>query len=189
MYINTKDLPQIIKDALASFGFARPHVQLEARDSVHVGGGASKGSRNVLVLVNLAENKIVRTVKGSWGGPNMFVQTIDDVQQAVQLPDNYVLVFGTEGGHGTFANLYANTVTVAPLLPANEGANLTKGQLNALYVFRSIKSSYRRDELRRLGVTRDELGKLVLDGYIVRKGNGVQITLKGKNAAPRDVIY
>lgn len=186
-YINTKDLPQIIKDALTSFGFARPHITLEARDSVHVGGGASKGSRNILILVDLAENKIVRTLRGSWGGPNMFVATIDDVEQAVPLPDNYVLVFGTEGSN-TFANLYANTCTVAPLLPSGEGSELTKGQKNALYVYRAIKSSYRPDELRRLGVTSADVDFLIANEYIAQKGNGRQITLKGKNAAPRDWI-
>lgn len=189
MYIKTSELPQIIKDALKLFGYTRLDVTLEAREAIHVGGGAGKGSRNVIVVVDLGENKIVRTLRGSWGGQNMFVETIDDVDSSITIPDNFVVVFGTEGGtHGSFANLYANTKTVAPLL-VEHSEELTKGQLNALYVYRAIKSSYRPDELHRLGVRKSDVDFLIVNGFITEKGNGRQITLKGKNAAPRNTIY
>jgi hypothetical protein len=188
MYVNTNELPEIIQRALKSFGYGRRDINLEARDSIDIGGGANKGSRAVLIVVNIAVNQVTSETRGSWGGQNPFVKTIDDVSNLLEIPDNFVVIFGGEGGQGSYASLYANSKTVAPLLPA-PSPELTRGQLNALYVFRALKSSARKEELLRLGVTLGELGQLVLDGYLVRKGNGTQITVKGKNASPRNVIY
>lgn len=61
---------------------------------------------------------------------------------------------------------------------------LTDADQQALYCFVAIKGGeYRRDEMRRRGVTEEHVNSLVLRGYLKRnKAGATQVTTKGKNA-------
>ena len=67
---------------------------------------------------------------------------------------------------------------------------LTKKFRHILYCFKGLKSGpYRKSALERCGATEEDLNVLCSSGYLVRKGNGIQITTSGRNEASESRDY
>ncbi len=65
------------------------------------------------------------------------------------------------------------------------GDNLLSDKFrHILYCYKGLKSGpYRKQALDRCGATAEDLERLMTSGFLLRKGNGIQITVAGKNEA------
>lgn len=73
---------------------------------------------------------------------------------------------------------------------ANGDSQLSEQQRHILYCFKGLKSGpYRKQALERCGATAEELERLMTSGMLLRKGNGIQITVAGKNQAKESHKY
>jgi hypothetical protein len=187
MYATVKELREPLRAALAAVGYGGRDVELVPATTVDPTVGGGDGMRGFVTVVNL-DTGVRQTVNGSWGGSNPFSHSpVDQTTERIELPPNGAVVKGTRGYPRTFATVYAHPSAVgANLLPSGAPADdvLTDADQQALYCFAAIKGGeYRRDEMRRRGVTEEQVNSLVLRGYLKRnKAGATQITTKGKNA-------
>jgi hypothetical protein len=184
MHVELTDLSPVIRRALESVDYHARDVSLEAKDEVDLrtyGGGA--GARGFVTVINLTTGKF-HTEVGDWGGPGLGNRLADFSEDRVKLTDEMAVIVGTMGHPRTFAHIYANGTVLGRFLPSGEEEVLTDTELKGLYVYSSIKSGYRRNELDRLHVLEHPtIDSLVDRGYLKRNRAGaVQITTKGKNA-------
>lgn len=165
--------------------YRRADVRVEAVTTLDPTVAGGDGMRGFVTIVNLATGAS-ETRRGSWGGDNPWSRSPVDRAESFTLPPDCAVVKGTTGHGGTFATVYARPEDVGRFLPpAPEDADtLTDADQQAIYCFAAIKGGeYRRDEMRRRGVTEATVDSLVERGYLKRNRAGAtQITTKGKNA-------
>jgi hypothetical protein len=89
------------------------------------------------------------------------------------------------GGRPTYASLVVGPANMNPtLLPPQ--SELTEKERWALGVFKTYKSSYRKEKLRERGVTAEEIKSLADRGFLkIAKNGATSITTEGKNNAAR----
>jgi hypothetical protein len=188
MFVEVKTLVPAVRDALKAVRYGGKDIKVIVTDHMSPSVAGGSGQRGFVTIINLTTGKS-ESMRGSWGGANMFNpnNTVDlDTGQYV-IPTDGVVIKGTTGYPRTFAVLY--TTATGNLLPAGEGDSsdevLSKEELNALYCHHAIKGGqYRRDELIRKGVSPSTVDSLVDRGYLKRNRAGaVSITTKGKNAS------
>jgi hypothetical protein len=181
IYTECKDLPESIKSALRSVGYNRTDISIEARDEMSFASPpAFEGSRGFTLVVNLTTGQC-QVEHGSWGGANMFERRAVDCDETLYpMRPGIAVIQGESGGRGCFAHLYLHPDNVCKFLPAVP--TLTAKQAAVVYVYDSIKSSYRKAELDREGCTTADVDECIALGYLERKGNGVRVTTFGKNA-------
>jgi len=181
MFVETKELPECLKSALRSVDYNRTDISLEAREELSLSSSpAFEGSRGFTVIVDLAAGHF-RAEYGSWGGANMFEKkAVDNDESTYPMKPGIAVIKGESGGRGCFAHLYLHPDNIIKFLPAI--TTLTQKQKDVLYVYDSLKSSYRKEELERKGATVSDVEECVRFGYLEKKGNGIRITTKGKNA-------
>jgi hypothetical protein len=184
-HVEVKSLAPAVQAALASVNYGACDIEIIAADSVEFSGVANDGQRAFTMAVNLATGEHQRHT-GLWGGSNMFTQSpVDDGAGRVPIPPHGVVVKGTLGYPRTFARIY--TTALGKFLPAPEVPTTTDAEQQALYCFAAIKGGeYRRDEMRRRGVTEVTVEALIERGYLKRNSAGATaITTAGKNARDR----
>lgn len=185
MYVQVKDLPAPVQEALTAVSYGRKDITVQASTSVVLSSSSGDGMRAFVALVNLSTGKHTVTW-GSWGGANMFNPTnaVDNDDRSYELPADGVAIRGTKGGNQpVYATLHVPASMVDRILPS-AGVTLTEAEKDALYCHKAYKGGqYRRDELARRNVTAEVIDGLVERGLLSRnKAGAVQITTDGKNA-------
>jgi hypothetical protein len=184
MHVIVKELTPIIQKALKSVRYGAQDIRVEPAEQVSAYSEGSRGQKGFVLVLNLDTGQ-QKIITGSWGGGNMFTNTlVDDGSEDVQLPVNGVVIKGQIGYPRTFATLYCHPEMFPKLLPSGDEEVLTEAEQQALYCFAAIKGGkYREDELRRRNVAYGTVDLLVERGYLKRNRAGAtQITTKGKNA-------
>lgn len=184
-YVATKDLPDVVREALKSVGYGRADIAVETGTTVTLSSSGGKGSRAFATLVNLA-NRTYQTSWGSWGGQNAFTpdNPVDNDSNSYPLPAHGVAIRGSRGGgRPVFATLYVPSAMRAKILPAAT-AELDETDKTALYCYKVYKGGeYRRDELNRHKIGETVISSLVDRGYLTRNRAGATaITTTGRNA-------
>jgi len=190
LYVPVKELPELLRACLHAVGFAKQDANVTAKETVTPNASPSgQGLRSFFALVNLATGECQLT-QGSWGGTNMFTQTVaDDMHEAVPLLPNMAAVFGYTG-HRINAYIVLHPSNVAALLPASP--DLTPRQRWILGCYKSLTSAGRKNEFarRKHGPSQSELAELAAGGYLkINKAGAVSITTRGKNVAGRYLDY
>lgn len=183
LYVNVKEIPQALQDALQQIGYHRKDIQVKASEEVDVTCYGGDGMRGIAIAVDLASNRISNIARGSWGGPNPFETNPLDVNGALtKIPVNGAVITGIEGGgKPTYAVVSVHPDSLAKWLPSG-GDDVTEKESWALEIFASLKSCARKDELDRYKITSQEIDGLVERGYLKRNKSGAtSITTKGKN--------
>jgi hypothetical protein len=181
MYVTITELPDTITSALKSVGYGRKDINVEPRETVSVQDMGSSGRRGFVVLVDIATGR-TELHQGSWGGANMFnpANAVDLDGAERQIIPGMAVIKGSEGDT-VYATLYLHPDNLVKMLPAKP--EVTKREAGILYVFCAYKSSSRKEELARKGVTPAELASLVTRGFLSVNKVGTTITTTGKNAA------
>jgi hypothetical protein len=177
MHAEVKSLSPHLRDALKSVRYGAADIEV-----IPAGGD---GMRGFVIGLNLATGER-KGLSGSWGGANMFTANpIDSSPEQLAIPPNGCVIKGTTGYPRTFAWIYAHPQAMGRYLASGApDEELTDGEQQAIYCFAAIKGGeYRRDEMRRRGVTTATVDGLVQRGYLKRNRAGATaITTKGKNA-------
>ena len=186
-YVDVKSLPESIQEALHSNGYHRDNLQVLAREEYTLRPPSEQGKRGFVVACNLSTGE-TKTVLGSWGGSNMFVQTVDDNTTSMKIPPGvvFILGYGKTSGSPGYAYLVASPKTLDPvLLPVT--ADVTEREAKILAIFRALKSSYRKEYLSGMGAKDTEVDSLVTRGYLKRnKAGATSITTSGRNASSKN---
>lgn len=186
-YVPVRDLPRIVQKALKSAGFNKKDIEVIPADKTNLQVVPFEGSRGFNIMVDLARNKIA-SEQGSWGGANPYEKRLTDNDRTSRpLPDNVLHIKGESGGRGTFARIYVNPKTLAPLLP--QQADISENEKKALGIVKGIKSGYRADAFKRNGLGKYSIDNPLIQG-LLEKGllkknarGSIMITTDGKNAA------
>jgi hypothetical protein len=184
MHVEVKDLTPAIRKALEGVRYGARDIEVLPAETFTPYSEGGRGQRGFTLVLNL-ETGESKTVRGSWGGSNMFVQSpVDHSTEALPLPQTGVVIKGTTGHPRTFATIYAHPAAVGRFLPSGDDEVLTDEEQQAIYCFAGIKGGeYRRQELIRRRVSPGTVDSLVERGYLKRNRAGAtQITTKGKNA-------
>lgn len=195
MYININDLPSTIQNALRRRGYNRKDIEIKTKETFYTSGyGVSDGRYGFCDLVNI-DNGDIKSFNGSWGGSNMFVQTVvDDNRKSMELPINCVVINGSKGGgHSsingqTLAQLTMHPKNMNPKLLTNVlDTKLDEKVFNALLGIKSLTSKGRKEYYPRKGLGQyNAQNPLILDLYKnglvkISSAGSISITTKGKN--------
>lgn len=192
MFVDTKELPDCVKRALASVGFHKPSVAVKAAETFTVASHcAFEGNRAHTVAVNLSTGEHVKE-SGAWNGANPFAAAPadHDKRERALLP-GFVVIQGESGGRGAFFEIFAHPETMAKVLTVGESADaLTADEQTAINTISGYKASYRKAEYERMGWTpariEATLSALAAKGLVTRnKAGATQITTAGKNRVSR----
>jgi hypothetical protein len=185
MHAEVKSLSPHLRDALKSVRYGAADIEVIPAESIEVMVAGGDGMRGFVIGLNLATGER-KGLSGSWGGANMFTANpIDSSPEQLAIPPNGCVIKGTTGYPRTFAWIYAHPQAMGRYLASGApDEELTDGEQQAIYCFAAIKGGeYRRDEMRRRGVTTATVDGLVQRGYLKRNRAGATaITTKGKNA-------
>lgn len=185
MWIETRELPQSVRATLERVGYGRRDVEVRVVRELVMSSAGSDGRRAFVLMVNLSTGEVGGEY-GSWGGENMFSprNPVDRDRKAYQLPPNGVVVLGSQGYPQTFCTLYVSPDVLDRTMLAPAAEELTKEELDGIYAHACVKGgAYRRDELRRRGVSAETLAGLVRRGYLSENRAGArQVTTAGRNA-------
>jgi hypothetical protein len=183
MYVEVKDLSGHVRRALEGVRYGRRDVELVAAESVELRTSASDGARGFVRAVNL-DTGASRGAVGDWGGAGLGRRESDYTDERIEIPPNGAVIKGSMGYPRTYATIYAHPNAVGRFLGTGKEDELSDDEQQALYCFAAIKGGeYRRDEMRRRGVSADVVDGLVSRGYLKRNRAGAtQITTAGKNA-------
>lgn len=187
--IEVKRLSPAIQAALRSVGYGARDIAVRPATEVSLTVGGGAGMRGFAMLVDMHTGRH-ETMRGSWGGANMFnPQNRVDLDTTLRpLPPGTVLIKGTEGHPRTIATIYAHPDTMGSFALAGPQAEVSADERTVLNVYRGIISSYRQSEFARRGLSRHQVAaateRLIALGLLKRNAAGaVQITTAGKNAA------
>lgn len=188
MYVKVKELPTVVQQALASLGYGKADIETRAGSTVTLSSASGNGSRAFATVINLTAGQF-QTTWGSWGGANMFNKdnAVDNDDRPYPLPADGIAITGSKGGgRPVYATLLIPATMVDRILPA-AGEPLTPEENDALYCHQCVKGGeYRRDEMRRRGVSPATVDALVTRGLLKRnKAGAVSITTEGKNTFTR----
>ncbi len=206
MHVRVDSLPQNMRTLLHSLGYRRSDINCEAREKAHRHCGGGDGYRGFFYSPETGVQY------GSWGGANAFTKnSVDGTNESdayVVLRAGDFAVRGTEGGgQPVYASLYAHPDTIATSdgkpcgehEDCRESAEIAAACATArnrwaaprdvtdrektLLSAVSMKSSYRREELRRIKATDGEIDGLVSRGFVSRnKAGAMTLTTEGRNA-------
>lgn len=176
-----KALPDSLQSALRSLGYKSKDINVIIQDTCSLSDAGGSGRKGFSCLVNLQTGEH-ETLRGSWGGANMFNPNnrVDTDTQSRILGENLAVIKGSIGEY-TFAQIYIGNKNVVPNLLTEEKLDLNSRQV--LYCYR-LKSAYRKDELDRLNKTNAVIqitNDLIKNGYLKKDGRGMSLTTKGKN--------
>jgi len=185
-HVEVKALGEHVRRALESVRYGAADVPVVAAESVSSYSGGNDGQRGFVIALNLQTGER-KAFAGAWGGGAVAAAPSPvDADVPIAIPEHGIVIKGQMGYPRTFATIYAHPNAVgAYLLPSGEPSEeLSDAEQQAIYCFAAIKGGeYRRDEMRRRGVTADVVDGLVARGYLKRNRAGAtQITTKGKNA-------
>lgn len=191
LYVDVVALPATLQRALASVGYGRKNISVEASETYSPLVAGGDGYRGFCVAVNLATGE-TRGSRGSWGGANAFSpgNAVDLDSGEHPLAPGFAVINGHEGGsRPVWAGLTVHPGDLAPLLPAG-APELSEDEKRALGIIAGFKGGYRADEFRRYGLEYDPAGTLLRGlerkGLVkINRAGGVQVTTAGRNAAPR----
>jgi hypothetical protein len=186
MHIETKTLPDMLKQALRNLDYGATDIEVRQVNSISLGDmGSGDGRKSFTVLINLETGEMKR-YNGSWGGINMFNldNPVDTDTKVYPMVPGMLVIKGSIGYPRTFATIY--THRDSSILPVTSGVELTKVQKDTLYCFKCIKGGeYRREEMFRRRVTKSDIQWAIDQGYVkVNKAGAMSITTEGKNALP-----
>ncbi|KPK27036.1 MAG: hypothetical protein AMK69_11035 [Nitrospira bacterium SG8_3] len=181
MHVRTKELPDCLQRALDSVSYHRKDVSVEGKTETQINVFSGEGAKAFAIILNLGTGER-KTIWGSWGGANMFNphNQVDLDGSSHKIPINGAVILGSIG-HSTWATIVVHPENIQKLLPApEETTELEKGILS---IYQGIISSYRKQELARIGATVEMVDTLVGRKLLKRnKAGSVQITTEGKNA-------
>lgn len=183
-HVEVTSLSPHVRKALDSVSYGARDIPLIAAESVDSYSEGDRGSRGFVLILNL-DTGAYKRVTGQWGGGNMFTRSpVDEGGERIPIPPNGAVIKGSMGYPRTFARIYAHPEAHGRFLPSGETETLSPEEAQCVYCFCAIKGGeYRRDEMRRRGVTPATVDSLVERGYLKRSKNGATaITTKGKNA-------
>lgn len=173
MYLEKSDLPQQLRHLVTP-----GHIRVTLTETVSIPADAgtwSGGTRQLFSAVELATGRAVSitdTFSAPWDGGR--------TARTIALKPGYAVVeMGSFCGKPAGLHLYALPQDFAPLLPAP--VPLTREQWQVLDVICGLKSAYRADEYRRLGLSDVEHIKAYLQGLGMLDSRGA-VTVKGRNA-------
>jgi hypothetical protein len=185
MWIETSQLPEAVRTALARVSYGRRDVEVRIARDLVMSSASSRGRRAFVLVVNLSTGEVDGRY-GSWGGENPFCPTnpVDRDQKAYRLPPNGVVVLGSQGYPQTFLTLYVSPDLMDKTMLPPAAEELTREELDGIYAHACVKGgAYRREELRRRGVRAETLADLVRRGYLSENRAGArQVTTAGRNA-------
>lgn len=181
-YIEVTALPDVVRAALADFGYRRKDIAVSASETFSFHGAYGDGYKAIAIAVELATGHCKR-YEGSWGGANPFTTQVADSGKTIPVAPGFVVIDGQiGGGRPTSASLTVHPTTMVPLLPAP--VELTESEASALRAFGYKSGPYRQDALR--NVPPSVLDGLVSRGLLSRnKAGATQLTTAGRNAKPR----
>ena len=181
VHVEVKELPQTLQSALRQVGYRKADIRVVPATEVHTGSAGMSGRRAFTMAVNIATGQTSQVAQGSWGGPNPFERKpADDLDNKVKIPQNSAIIKGSEGSGPTWATIYVNPSTLAPMLPGDTG--LGEREKDILGMMR-YKSFYKKELLAKNRVTREEIEKLAKGGYVkINKAGATSLTAKGKSA-------
>jgi hypothetical protein len=182
-YVDLKDLPKFLRNALADVRYKRRNIEVIPSTSVEVGIPAFEGNRAYVVAVNLGTGQS-KVVEGDWSG-GMGTSAVDRGGRYA-VPSNGAVISGEYGGRGSFARLYVHPDNVAGLIETDSTEELSEDEKYALTYIKIFNSQGRKDAFRdkRLGVygvTNPLVQSLASKGLVKARGRAVVITTKGKN--------
>lgn len=186
MFIKTKDLPLVVQSVLANHGFHKQDIKVEVTETFDCFCSGSEGSRGYVSIIDLSDNS-VREFEGSWGGANMFNphNRVDKDQNEYPMLENLMVIKGTEGYVKT-ASVLVHPSNMAKMIPSSDTVEMSYEETVALNIINSHVTRGRVDEFHRIGFghysTNNKLVCSLKDkGMVKFVGNGVQLTLEGKN--------
>lgn len=187
-YVKISSLPSSIQAALKEAGYNRKDIQVNTAETVCPRPPSAQGKRGFTAVCVLADDsQEYKMTWGSWGGSNMFVKTIDDVHENVDIPENVAFVMGTSSspGYPGYAYIYVHPKNMNPSLLPSEGS-VSEREAKILAIFRSLKSAYRKEYLDGMKASDEEITSLVSRGYLSRnKAGATAITTQGRNASAK----
>lgn len=188
-YIKVNELPSSIQKALTAAGYGRPDISVEVEETFEPRPPSADGRRGFCAACRLDGSDEFRLVWGSWGGSNMFVKSVDDVEGTAPIPPHTAFVRGLgSGGSGypAYATLHVGPNSMNPkLLPIK--VEVTEREAKILCIFKKLKSGVRKEYLARMKAAPAEVDSLVARGFLTRNAAGAtSITTEGRNAAGHD---
>jgi len=135
------------------------------------------GAKSEYVLIDLATFRRVAVPEAHPG----FNQQRFLGQQGVTIPSGFAVVQLHRWGKNSDLTIHLRPENIAPLLITSH--DITPNEFITLYLTRSLKSAYRQDERKRIGMSRDDwdAAQVTLKerGYLKKNG---AITPDGRNA-------
>jgi hypothetical protein len=148
MHVPVKDLAPILQRALRGVDYHRADIEIEPREEVTLGVAGGDGQRGFAIMVDMSRDSY-ETMRGSWGGSNMFAVTeVDDSTGVGKLPPHGALIKGTTGYPRTYATVYCHP-DMMKLLPSGNEEALTEDQQWLLNVHCGFTSAYRKELITR----------------------------------------
>jgi hypothetical protein len=185
MYIKVQDLPKSIIAMLNSVSYNKADIKINVESSVSPQSFPGDGYRAIFAVTKISDNiEEITVTKGSWGGINAFTtNVVDNLDSQFTIPNNVVVLKAREGGSKpVIGELYISQSNALLLLPFT--SELTESEKKVLACYKGLTSAGRKEAFSRMPAR--ELTcvqtSLLEKGFIAKKGNGVSITLEGKNA-------
>jgi hypothetical protein len=188
IHVPLRDLPPAMIQALSSVGYKSPDIEVESGEtySPSEGGGASKGNRGFVIVMDM-ETGQSKTHMGSWGGANPFEKKqVEHDKDEYPIPLNGAVILGSTGGRGAFARIRVRPDNMEKMLPGTE--EVSDQERKVLAILGGIKGGYRKQyfEDNNLGpyssdnpIVQSLLSKKLIK---VNKRGSMMITTAGKNA-------
>jgi len=188
-YVKVSDLPRSIQRALESAGYNRKDIEVRVEEKFEPRPPSAQGRKGFCAACRLDDTDEFQIRWGSFGGSNMFTKTIDDVDAIWTIPDFVAFVTGLSNagpGYPGFATIHVSPKNVVPSLMAPT-SQVSEREAKILCIFKSLKSSARKEYLSRMKATDAEVNVLVERGYLSRNAAGAtSITTEGRNAAGKE---
>lgn len=177
MFVNVKDLPISIRNALKDCSYHKADIEINFVESLEFCSRSyGNGYRGFTAIVDIATGYMQKEY-GSWGGDNPFEsKAVDRDNTIYNIPEGSAIIKGN-AGEKVFAKLYLSPKNVVPgLLP--ESNLINDDEYKVLNVFVRYKPAYRKEHL----VDKENLIQKCIDcGYLKKDGRGITITTDGKN--------
>jgi hypothetical protein len=185
-YMKVSELPTSVQNALRDGGYGGKDIEVIVSERFEPRPPSGKGRRGYVAACRLDDSNEHKLTWGSYGGSNMFTRTIDDVDEIIEIPQNIAFVSGLSNagpGYPGYATVHISPKNMNPaLLPPT--ASVSEKEAKILAIFKSLKSSARKEYLDRAKATPAEVDSLVARGFLSRNRAGAtSITTEGRNAA------
>lgn len=188
-YLKVKELPPAMIRALSDVGYGRKDIEIKIQEKIEPRPPSADGRKGFVAVCFLDDSAKVEIRWGSYGGSNPFTKSVDDIQGSIDIPRNVAFILGlSSGGHGypAYATAHVHPGNMNPsLLPAP--SDISDREKKILAIFKSLKSSYRKEYLDQMKVKNEEIQSLIDRGFLKKnKAGSISITVEGKNNAGRN---